>query len=463
MKTIDLKISLKHITPPIWRRIRISSAASLLDLHFVIQHAFGWTNSHLFIIKIGSMEFVYPPHWEEDNFKFQSAELAILDDLIPKVISRGEKFTYVYDMGDDWQHQILIEAIEETSKPFRGAICLAGSRACPPEDVGGPPGYFELLEDLDRPLSEGYGHAEGWLGYVYDPEAFDINEVNHYLQDYFKSTQLNDDSLWCLDLPLHHPSIDFVSGWLKQLSTEDQKYAQNLTFRMDVVHLLTYLRDHNVKGTKATGNFQLKDIRAIVEGFVNPVVLDQRIGDRIYKLRTEDEVFELLFMHKFLNTGGLILGGENMVWGLTCLGKKFLESKPEEQAWFLTKVWFYQFNWEFCYPFYDIELDTDIFRFQRPLLKLLESYPTGKPVEINRLVMDLDRTMPGWISFNRMNSSVHQTKRHFLLAIVIKPFEKLGLIEVVKTKDDDYYFDFDFYYTHVIMTGYGKRLMKFFS
>jgi hypothetical protein len=463
MKTVDFKISLKYIEPLIWRRIRMSSTASLLDLHYVIQHSFGWTNSHLFIFKIGSMEFVFPPHWEEDAIIFQSAELAILDELIPKVISTGKKFSYVYDMGDNWQHEILIEGIMETNKPLRGAVCLAGARACPPEDVGSLPGYFQLLEDLQHPKSERFGHAQSWLGYIYDPEAFDLGEVNLFLQDYFKSTQLSDDSLWCKDLPLHHPSIDFVSGWLYQLSPEDRDYAQNLAFRKDVIHLLTYVRDHKVKGTKATGNFPLKDIRAIVEGFVNPVVLDQRIGDMVYKLRTEDEVFELLFMHKFLNTGGLILGGENMVWGLTCLGEKFLESKPEEQAWFLTKVWFYQFNWEFCYPFYDIELDTDIFRFQRPLLKLLESYPTGKPVKIDRLVMDLDRTMPGWISFNRISNSVQQTKRHFILAIVIKPFEKFGLIDVVKTKDDDFDFDFYFHYTHVIMTNYGKRLMKFFS
>jgi hypothetical protein len=460
METIDLKISIKHIKPPIWRQIRISSASSLLDLHFVIQHAFGWTNSHLFIFKIGSMEFVYPPHWEEDAFKFQSAELAILDELIPKLISPGEKFSYVYDMGDNWHHEILIEDIQDISKPLHGAICLAGARACPPEDVGSLPGYFQLLEDLKRPSSERFLHTQSWLGYVYDPEAFDLGEVNLYLRDYFKSTQLSDDSLWSQDLPLHHPSIDFVSGWLNQLSPEDREYAQDLAFRKDVVHLLTYVRDHEVKGTKATGNFPLKDIRVIVAGFVNPIVLDQRIGDRIYKLRTEDEVIELLFMHKFLNIGGLILGGENMMWGLTGLGEKFLQSKPEEQAWFLTKVWFYQFNWEFCYPFYDIELETDIFRFQRPLLKLLERYPIRKPVEIDRLIMDLDRTLPGWIRIHRNNNFIQLTKRHFLLAIVIEPFEKFGLIEVVKTKDDD--FDFDFNVTHIIMTNYGKRLLKYF-
>lgn len=463
MKTIDFKVSLKHIKPPIWRRIRMNSGASLLDLHYVIQHAFGWTNSHLFIFKIGSMEFVHPPHWEEDAYKYQSAELATLDELIPKAISTGNKFSYDYDMGDNWQHEILIEAIDDTSKPFQGAICLAGARACPPEDVGSLPGYFQLLEDLQQSSSERYGHFQRWLGYIFDPEAFDLDEVNQYLQDYFKSTQLSDDSLWCKDLPLHHPSIDFVSGWLTKLSPEDRKYAQDLAFRKDVVHLLTYVRDHKVKGTKATGNFPLKDIRAIVAGFVNPVVLDQRIGDRVYQLRTEDEVFELLFMHKFLNTGGLILGGENMVWGLTCLGDKFLQNEPEEQAWFLTKVWYYQFNWEFCYRFYDIELDTDFFSFQSHLLKLFESYPIGKPMEVDQFVTDLDRTMPGWIRLSRIGNFIQQTKRHFLLAIVIKPFEKFGLIEVVKTKDDDFDFDLDFYYTHIIMTNYGKRLMKFFS
>ena len=459
MKTIDLKISLKHIEPPIWRQIRISSEASLLDLHYVIQHAFGWTNSHLFIMQIKSMKFVNYPDWQEDAYQFQSAASAILEDFIPNEISIGKKFSYVYDMGDGWEHEICIVSIDDANRSFSGAICVDGERACPPEDVGGIPGYYQLLGGLQNKTSEEYQQAMNWLGYPYNPEAFDLDDVNRSLSDYFKATQLKDDTYWAKALPMYNPKFDFVSGWLSQLSVEHRKYAQALTFRRDVVALLTYLRDHKVRGTKAMGNFPRKDIRAMVARFENPMRLDLDLGDKVYELRTEDEVPEMIFMHNFVNTAGLILGGENMLWELTYLGEKFLASTPEEQAWFLVKVWFYQFNWEFPYPFTNAQLCGDIYRFQNSLFKLLQTYPSGHRIKIDSVIQDLDVAMPGWVIVEKQGDYDQVTKRRFFTDVVVKPFEKFGLFEVVKTKDED--FDFYFHYTHIIMTDYGKTLMRY--
>ncbi len=459
MKMITLKITLKDIQPPIWRRIRISSQASLLDLHYVIQHAFGWTNSHLFMVKIGSMEFVDSPVWEEDASRYQSADLAVLDGFIPKLVPKGSTFTYVYDFGDYWVHEIVVEEINHSPKDMLGVVCLDGGRACPPEDVGSVPGYYQLIESLQDPDSEEFIENLQWLGYVYDPEVFDLDSTNRFLSDYYEASRLSEDTIWARDIPIHQPSVDFTDAWTDK--TEHHDYAKGVAFRQDVVTLLTYLNTHKVRGTKATGNFPLKDIRGITAGFVNPPILDQQIGDRVYKLRTEDEVLDLLFIHHFVNLAGLIIGGENSLWRVTHLGDLFMDSTLLEQVWFLTKSWFYQFDWDNCYPFGDVYLNDHLYIFQRHLLNVLLGYPIGKPVEINKVLDDLDERSPGWLSVYDHYDMVEFRSQNYIKRIVVEPFEKLGLFEVVKKESDRFKGSFDF--THIIMTGYGKTLLRCFT
>lgn len=458
MKTIFLKITLKDIEPPIWRRVKITSCATLLDLHYVIQHAFGWTNTHLFLVNIGSMRFVNSPDWEEDAYRFQSAELAILEGFIPKLLPKGEKFSYDYDMGDNWNHEILVENIEDSPKAFSGAVCLDGERACPPENVGSVPGYYRLLEDLRDLTDEEYVEAWGWLGYVYDPEALDLNSANLFIRDYFYAAQLSHDTLWTRDLPVYNPHIDLYHGWIER--PEHHQYAEDVVFRRDVVTLMTYLRDHKVKGTKATGNFPRKDIQGITAGFVHPPILDQQIGDQLYKLRTEDEVPDLRFIHNFVNMAGLILGGEDKLWRVTHLGEIFLEGTPAEQVWFLTKFWFYHFDWDNCYPFRDVFLSDHLYTFQKFLLTVILNYPTGKPVDINRVLSEIDHLSPDWLSILSYGESEIFKKNLYFVSIVVEPFEKLGLFEVVKEEDERFSGFYNF--THIIVTEFGKNLLEYF-
>lgn len=460
MKVIDFNIIIKGIEPAIWRRIKISSQATLLDLHYVIQHAFGWTNSHLFMFEIGSMQFVNPPDWEEDAYHYQSAALATLDDFVPKMVSKGEKFLYVYDMGDGWRHEIFVENIEESQRAFSGAICIAGARACPPEDVGSAPGYYELLHAIKDPTSEAFKDYQSWLGYVYDPETLDLERANQFINDYFKTTQLSPDTYWTKDIPLHNPRYDFISGWLNHISPQDRQYADNLAFRRDVVTLLKYLQENKVRGTKATGNFPRKDIRAITAAFINPPDLDLEIGDHVYSMHTENEVPDLMFMHNFINIAGLILGGENVLWRVTQLGEMFLESSPAQQAWFLTKAWFYQFYWDICYPFVDVKLIENFHIFQNRLLKILLTYPVGKPTKIDQVIDQLDQASPDWLSVQSRDEYARSTKRHYFNSVVIEPFEKIGLFEVLKNQDE--YIKSIYHPTHIIMTDYGKNLLMYF-
>ena len=89
----------------------------------------------------------------------------------------GDSAMYAYDFGDGWEHAVVLEAIVEGVPSQRYPLCLAGERACPPEDCGGVPGYEELLQILQDPSHDEYEERVHWLGRVYDPEEFNHREV----------------------------------------------------------------------------------------------------------------------------------------------------------------------------------------------------------------------------------------------------------------------------------------------
>ena len=177
-KIYQIKISLSYLKPKIWRRLLIPADILLPDLHKVIQTAMGWTNSHL--------------HQFIDNKKFYC--LPFEDDEMPSIDYREIKLSrflkkekdrliYEYDFGDGWQHEILLEKILPPDKNFKFPVCLEGKRNCPPEDVGGFGGYENLLEILKNPADDEYESYIEWLGGEFDPEYFDINEVNELLKE----------------------------------------------------------------------------------------------------------------------------------------------------------------------------------------------------------------------------------------------------------------------------------------
>lgn len=173
----QIKITLQDLRPPIWRRVQVRSDISLGELHQIIQIAMGWTNSHLHLFLIQGMEYGEPApeyDWEvKDERKVK----------LNRVVS-GEKFKfrYTYDMGDSWEHEIQIEKILPAgSEVLRYGVCVTGKRACPPEDCGGTWGYTELIETLRDPNHPEHESMLEWAGEEFNPEAFDVNEVNEAL------------------------------------------------------------------------------------------------------------------------------------------------------------------------------------------------------------------------------------------------------------------------------------------
>ena len=139
----QFKVTLIGITPPLWRRIQIAADSCLTQFHRALQVAMGWENYHLYMFRAGSRRYG-PLDLDEDN------DVGLIDAkrtrLSAVVRNVGTAVTYVYDYGDYWEHELLLESI---LMPDPGAIyplCIAGQRRCPPEDVGGIAGYADYLE-----------------------------------------------------------------------------------------------------------------------------------------------------------------------------------------------------------------------------------------------------------------------------------------------------------------------------
>ena len=172
----QIKVTLKHSKPPIWRRIHLNSNTTLLELHAILQITMGWTNSHLHQF-IAHGIYYGEPH---PDFGFD-----VLDEeeyQVYQILNQpGDKFVYEYDFGDGWEHEILLEEILASDSDKTYPFCIKGKRQCPPEDIGGVWGYegfLEALQDKNHPEHEDY---KEWIGGSFDPEEFDVEEVNQML------------------------------------------------------------------------------------------------------------------------------------------------------------------------------------------------------------------------------------------------------------------------------------------
>jgi hypothetical protein len=173
----QLKITLKGVKPPIWRRIQVPGEISLSQLHEILQTVMGWHNYHLYAFKADGTEYGEPD--PDYGLDLRNARTAKLNRIAP---GPGSKLRYQYDFGDDWQHEILVEKVLPPEPGTQYPICLAGRRACPPEDCGGFWGYAQLLEALRDPAHPEHESLQEWVGGYFDPEAFDLEAVNQALR-----------------------------------------------------------------------------------------------------------------------------------------------------------------------------------------------------------------------------------------------------------------------------------------
>lgn len=167
-----LRIELLGITPRIWRRVEVPLDLTLKHLHDVIQAAMGWEDYHLYAFHIGDTTYGEPATSAFDGHRTLSARTARLRALVDRGV---ERFTYVYDFGDDWEHRITVEAVTEGAPGVAYPRFVDGARRGPPEDVGGPPGYQEFLKTVTNPRHRRHKETLAWYGGPYDPD--DIGDL----------------------------------------------------------------------------------------------------------------------------------------------------------------------------------------------------------------------------------------------------------------------------------------------
>ena len=171
-----LEIRLKGT--PVWRGVLVPSTIKLPKFHAVIQSSMGWTNAHLhfFRTKFGTYE---PESEEGDSWSDSMNEAEVtLDQLVGK---KGDRLSYLYDFGDSWDHDLIVKAIIPCAKRRRRAECFLGEGACPPEDIGGIPGYLSLCESMSVKDHPERARFLDWLGEPFDPKAFDQSTVQKRL------------------------------------------------------------------------------------------------------------------------------------------------------------------------------------------------------------------------------------------------------------------------------------------
>jgi hypothetical protein len=172
----QLKITLKGIRPPIWRRVQMTSDMNLGDLNWVLQVVMPWSGFHAHAFTVNGVDYNEPdPEYGSDMEDEAEAQLG---EVIP---GPGFKFTYEFDFGDAWLHDIRVEKILPIEAGVQYPICLAGKRAGPPEDCGGVRGYYGLLQALQDPRHPDHDQMLEWMGAPFAAEAFDLDEVNERL------------------------------------------------------------------------------------------------------------------------------------------------------------------------------------------------------------------------------------------------------------------------------------------
>jgi hypothetical protein len=181
---VALRVELQNVDPLVWRRVLVPNHWSLASLHHYLQWVMGWNESHAHEFEAGAT-IVAPDWWieevsvEGDVSNYRDERRVSIAKVAGELGVRGE-FEYRYDMGDGWTHRIVIEqpaaaaALVDLPLPR----CVAGEHACPPEDIGGPPGYELFLQILGDTRHEQHEDMVRWIGGVFDPKGFDLNRIN---------------------------------------------------------------------------------------------------------------------------------------------------------------------------------------------------------------------------------------------------------------------------------------------
>lgn len=189
-----LQVILTDAPVAISRTIQLPASISLNQLHLVLQEVMGWQNSHLYQFEKDGQIWTHPgflmdDFWDEWE-QIEDTEVALCDVLTEV----GQTLGYLYDFGDHWQHtvQLIAKATGELN-PNQTILLVDAQGACPPEDVGGIPGYEQMLLAFESGDEEQIAEYLNWLGLeCWDPldaQTPTLAKRIHALNQQFALTQ----------------------------------------------------------------------------------------------------------------------------------------------------------------------------------------------------------------------------------------------------------------------------------
>jgi len=165
-----LRIELKDSDPLIWRVVEVPTSITLKVLHDIVQVTMGWLDYHLWEFVISGQSYGVPMDDAQETTARKVASRTRLRD----VLSPGTTMIdYTYDFGDNWEHTLVVSDVRRGDLGSAYPRFIAGERDCPPEDCGGIPGFYEMLEARADPAHPDHAAVSEWLE-DYDPDALDV-------------------------------------------------------------------------------------------------------------------------------------------------------------------------------------------------------------------------------------------------------------------------------------------------
>ena len=275
-KAYQLKVSLLGARPPIWRRLLIAPDTTFQDLHRIIQLAMGWQACHLHMFQAGDDRLIGDPAEDFDGMlNFQDETMVAVSAVLSK---EGQALTYDYDFGDSWEHEVRLEKVLPGDRGEPLPRCIKAVRQCPPENVGGLPGFYDFLEVMEDAAHPEHVAVREWMGgELFEPEFVDLDDINQALAERdapFTEIESESDTPPASDFFGHSPSqvhellknpLNCHSVFKPLINAEavNRELDTAPVVRMAKV-LVEALKGKGIRLT-GKGNLPLKQVKAMIE------------------------------------------------------------------------------------------------------------------------------------------------------------------------------------------------------
>jgi len=308
----QIKVSLIGAQPPIWRRLLIEPDTTFQDLHRVIQLTMGWQVSHLHLFQAQDGRLLGDLAEDEDGMlNFEDESAVAVSSLL---IKEGQVLKYEYDFGDSWEHEVTLEKILQGNQEEPLPRCIKAVRQCPPENVGGLPGFYDFLGAMEDAARPDHDAAREWRGGEwFDPEYVNLNQINEDLLErhaLFAEYANDKPPMAAIDFcglspnqmhellqnPFNCPA---VFKPLFNAETVNQVLDTAPIIRMAKV-LVAAMEGKGIRLT-SKGNLPLKQVQAMIQAGGEEIVFPMA---RFRKARSEEHVLAVHLTRVLLELGG---------------------------------------------------------------------------------------------------------------------------------------------------------------